>query len=93
MRQLITRIDDDLLARLKDLAAAEKRSVNALVTGILAAEVGGRSARDQLRLRAAGRLVLPPRPSRVPSPASLRDAARGSGAAVGDALMEERGSR
>src|SRR5579884_3129290 len=39
VRQLITRLDDDLHARLRERAAAEGRSVNALVVEILAAAV------------------------------------------------------
>lgn len=39
MRQLIARIDDDLHARLKERAAKEGRSMNALVTEVLVASV------------------------------------------------------
>jgi plasmid stability protein len=90
VRQLITRLDDDLLARLKERAAAEGRSVNALVNDILASEVGGRSPKAVLRLRAGDRLFRPPMPARIPSRAVLARASRGSGTAVSDALTRGR---
>ena len=93
MRQLITRLDEQLLAKLKKRAAAEGRSVNALVTDILASQVGGRSAKAELRLRGGDQIVRPPRPTRIPSRESLRRASRGWGAAVSKALMEERATR
>ncbi|MGH7762555.1 MAG: FitA-like ribbon-helix-helix domain-containing protein, partial [Candidatus Dormibacteraceae bacterium] len=91
--QLITRIDEELLAKLKERAAAEGRSVNALVKDILTAEVAGRSPRAELRLRAGERIVRPPRPTRIPSRDRLQRASRGRGTAVSEALMEERGAR
>ncbi len=90
MRQLITRLDDELLVKLKKRAAAEGRSVNALVNDILASQVAGRSPKAELRLRAGEQIVRPPRPTRIPSRESLRRASRGWGAAVSQALMEER---
>ena len=90
MRQLITRLDDDLLARLKRRAAAEGRSVNALVNDILRSQVAPRSPRAELRARGREQIVRPPRPARRPSLESLRRAAKGSGSAVSQALMEER---
>lgn len=90
MRQLITRLDDDLLAKLKRRAAAEGRSVNALVNDILASQVAERSPKAELRLRGAGQIVRPPRPTRVPSRESLRRASQGLGASVSKALMDER---
>ncbi len=92
MRQLITRMDEALLAKLKRRAAAEGRSVNALVNDILASQVAGRSPRAELRLRGGEHIVRPPRPARLPSRESLRRASRGSGTAVTEALMEERGA-
>ncbi len=90
MRQLITRLDDELLAKLKKRAAAEGRSVNALVNDLLASQVAGRSPRAELRLRARESIIRPPRPTRRPSRDSLRRASRGAETAVTRALMEER---
>ncbi|MDQ2914299.1 MAG: toxin-antitoxin system HicB family antitoxin [Chloroflexota bacterium] len=92
MRQLITRIDEDLHRRLKRRAAAEGRSVNAMVSDLLRGAVAGRDGPDLLRarLRALGRLADIPRPRKALS----RDAAialtRGSGDAVSRALAEDR---
>jgi plasmid stability protein len=90
VRQLITRLDDELLARLKRRAAAEGRSVNALVTEILASQLAARSPKAELRLRGGERIVRPPRPTRAPSRETVRRASRGWGDAVSKALMEER---
>ena len=59
MRQLITRIDESLHARLKRRARDEGRSVNALVTEILDDAVPDESPKERLRrrLKAEGRLV------------------------------------
>ncbi len=93
MRQLITRLDEQLLAKLKKRAAAEGRSVNALVNDILASQVAGRSPKAELRLRGGEHIVRPPRPTRIPSRESLRRASRRWGALVSEALMEERAAR
>jgi plasmid stability protein len=95
VRQLITRLDDDLHARLKARAAAEGRSVNALVVEILAAEVTPSNRRERLRRRAkaAGWLVVPPRPDRAPSWEAVEEATRGAGTAVSEALEAERARR
>jgi len=93
MRQLITRLDEQLLAKLKKRAAAEGRSVNALVTEILASQVAGRSAKAELRLRGGEQIVRPPQPTRIPTRESLRRASRAWGGAVSKALMEERSAR
>ena len=90
MRQLITRLDDRLLAELKKRAAAEGRSVNALVNDILESTVSRRSPKAELRRRGGEQIVRPPRPTRIPSRDSLRRASRGWGAAVSQALMGER---
>jgi antitoxin FitA len=95
MRQLITRIDDDLHRRLKRRAAAEGRSVNAMVTELLRGAALKQDERDltRARLRALGRLVTLPRPRRALS----RDAAialtRGAGTAASEALAAERKQR
>ena len=95
VRQLITRMDDDLHAKLRRRAAEEGRSVNALVNEILAAEVAGGDRRAALRVRAraSGRLVVPPRPARAPSRQAVERATKGVGEAVSDALMAERALR
>jgi plasmid stability protein len=93
MRQLITRLDDQLLAKLKERAAAEGRSVNALVNDILASQVARRSPKAELRLRGGEHIVRPPRPTRIPSRESLRRASRAWGTAVSEALLEERAAR
>lgn len=95
MRQLITRVDDDLHARLKRQAAQEGRSVNAVVNDILASAVAGGDRRAALRrrARAAGRLVMPPRPGRVPSRQAVERATRGAGQAASRALTAEREAR
>jgi plasmid stability protein len=92
MRQLITRVDDDLHARLRQRAAEEGRSVNSLVNDILAAAVAGGDRRAALRMRAraTGRLVLPPQPAKVPSHQVVERATRGSGLAASEALTAER---
>jgi len=92
-RQLITRLDEQLLVKLKKRASAEGRSVNALVNEILASQVAGRSAKAQLQLRGGEQIVRPPRPTRIPSRESLRRASRGWGTAVSKALMDERAAR
>jgi len=63
MRQLVTRLDDDVHERLKARAAAEGRSVNSLVAelvGRLVALPDGAGAKERLRRRAeaAGLLVV-----------------------------------
>jgi plasmid stability protein len=92
VRQLITRIDEELHRRLKRRAAAQGRSVNAMVSDLLRAAVDTRDERDVVRgrLQALGRLATIPRPRRSIS----RDAAialtRGAGTAASQALAEDR---
>jgi hypothetical protein len=59
MRQLITRIDDDLHARVKERAQLEGKSVNAYVTELLEEAARPSTPQERLRerLRAAGMLV------------------------------------
>lgn len=93
MRQLITRLDEDLHARLKAVAQAEGRSVNALVVEALERVTGVPvDARAALRQRAreAGLVVTPPSPEQVRSRDRVIASTRGSGASVGDALAAER---
>jgi plasmid stability protein len=96
MRQLITRIDDDLHQRLKVRAAAESRSVNALVTELLREAVSQADSRAALRerLRAAGLEVVLPRPRRrPPSRDAVIASTRGAGRAVSEALEADRNAR
>jgi plasmid stability protein len=95
VRQLIARIDDDLHRRLKARAAAEGRSVNALVTDALTAAVAGSDERAHVRARAGaiGLLVLPLPEAPPPSRRQAIAATRGSGTAVSDALEAERARR
>ena len=95
MRQLITRIDDDLHRRLKQRAASEDRSVNALVTELLRRAVSGQDERDlvRARMRALGLQAHIPRPRRVPSRDDAIKSTRGMGTAASEALAAERRSR
>lgn len=96
MRQLITRIDDSLHARLKARARDEGRSVNTLVAGILEEAVPEESPRERLRrrLRAEGRLVEVEVPPNAPSLDEVREMLRGdAGRAVLEALEEDRKKR
>jgi plasmid stability protein len=95
VKQLISRIDDNLHARLKARAAAEGRSLNALVIDALEAAAAAADGRAQVRarLRAAGLLVVPPRPVDT----GLRDRAlaitRGAGTVASEALAADRADR
>ncbi|MGH8908221.1 MAG: toxin-antitoxin system HicB family antitoxin [Egibacteraceae bacterium] len=95
MKQLIARIDEDLHRRLKDRAAAERRTLNALVTEALEAAVAPRSERERLRERArlAGLLDEPATPERFPSMAEVLACTRGAGAVFTESLEEVRGPR
>jgi plasmid stability protein len=97
MKQLITRIDEDLHARLKRRAASDGRSMNALVTDALERAVEPEDARTEIRRRAAARGIKlhhhdapPPDPARR---AALIERLRGSGTALSDALAEDRADR
>lgn len=96
VRQLITRIDDALHARLKTRARDEGRSVNALVTTILEGAVPDETPREQLRrrLKAEGRLVELNAPEPTLSRDDVREMLRGdAGRAVLEALEEDRAER
>jgi len=62
MKQLITRVEESLAAAVKEHAALTGESVNACVTGLLGAAVGGRQAWKSEAI-AGGRLM-----SRASSP-------------------------
>lgn len=96
VRQLITRIDEALLKGLKARAAAEGRSVNALVTELLRTGVSKENERAALRarLRAAGLEVLPPMPKRrPPSRRAAIASTKGAGTVASDALVADRNHR
>lgn len=81
VRQLITRIDDELHHQIKERARRAGTSVNAYVTALLREATSRDDAKAGLReqLRANGRLVVPettgPPPGRDEVIASLRGAA------------------
>jgi antitoxin FitA len=95
MRQLIARITDDLHRRLKARAAAEGRSLNALVTEALSSAVDNDDQRSRLRARleAHSLRVVPPAPRHVPSRDRAIAVTRGAGDAASRALTEERARR
>jgi antitoxin FitA len=95
MRQLITRIQDDLHARLKAAAAHEGTSMNALVIEALERATGrdlDQRAVVRRRARESGMLVVPPQPDRSTSRHDVIESTRGVGTAVSAALAEERGA-
>lgn len=98
VKQLITRIDADLHARLKEKAAEEGLSVNALVTEVLehvtSACVDGRAQLDRRATERGIRLV----PTRAvghnpPDRDALIKKTRGLGAFIDRELDEDRGPR
>jgi hypothetical protein len=93
VKQLITRVPDDVHASVKRKAKAEGVSVNTYVNRLLAqaAEADEQERDMDRRLAAAGVRVVYPTPSRVPlTDAQLRDALRGAGTAVLDELLAQR---
>ncbi len=95
MRQLIARIDDELHRRLKAQAAAERRSLNALVTDLLEQGVAEDDERGLMRARAgaSGLLVVPTPGQPPPARETAIEATRGAGQAASEALAAERGRR
>lgn len=95
MRQVITRVENDLHARLRAAATARGVSVNAFVVDALTAAIGGTTTRETVRRRAevSGRRVVPPAPDTDPSWADVLDAGAEAGTAVGEALDAERAGR
>ncbi|HET9142818.1 toxin-antitoxin system HicB family antitoxin [Actinophytocola sp.] len=82
---MITRIEDELHARIKAQAASEGRSVNEFVVRALILALDGSTGRQAVRerARATGRLVVPEPPV----------GAVVEGRAVSAALAEERSAR
>ena len=92
LRQLITRIDEDLHRRLKRRAAFQGLSVNAMVSGLLRSLVDSQDERQlvRARLRALGRLAYVPRPRRLVSHDAAIATTRGLGKAASEALADDR---
>ena len=91
VKQLITRLDDELHARLKARAAEEGRSLNDLIVEALSALVSKPLTRSEFReqLRRTGRLVEFNDVVR-PDPKIVRAAWASGGRAVIEALEAER---
>ncbi|MGH3546483.1 MAG: toxin-antitoxin system HicB family antitoxin [Mycobacteriales bacterium] len=92
MKQMITRLDDELHAQLKARAAAESLSLNGLVAHVLAGAVDHPVTRQAIRerARAAGLLVVVESSERVPTRAQAFAATQGLGQAASDALFAQR---
>lgn len=95
MKQLLTRLDDELHRRVKERAEEQGRSVNAYVAALLAEDTSTTNRRRALRERARdkGKLREPIRPSRRPSRHEVWEATRGAGTAASEALEAERAAR
>lgn len=93
MKQLITRIDDELHARLKARAEAEGRSMNDLVTEALRGVVAKTETRAEWkrRLIAEGKLITFEPEGEAPGHDKLEELSRGWGTAVSEALDWTRG--
>jgi hypothetical protein len=95
MRQLITRVDDALLEKVKARARAEGLSVNAFVNRLLAeaADQDDRRRRIERRLDEMGLRVHVERPRNAPSQAEIDAIGRALGTSVSEALEWSRGDR
>jgi len=93
VKQLITRIDDELHARLKARAEAEGRSMNDLVTEALRGVVAKTESRAEWkeRLIAEGKLIAFEPDGEAPGHDQLEERSRGWGTAVSEALDWTRG--
>jgi plasmid stability protein len=91
-KQMITRLDDELHARLKQRAAAEGRSVNGLVIEALILVLDGSTARRTVRerARAMGLLVVPDPPAEIPNRRDVEAISREFGTSVSEALEADR---
>jgi plasmid stability protein len=93
---MITRLDDELHAKLKAHAAAEDRSVNDLVIDALTVALDEKAGRRAIRERArsSGRLVVPePDGAEDPDLDEVIASTRGLGSAASAALDAERSAR
>lgn len=93
MKQLIARLDDDLHRRLKERAAEQDRSLNDLVTSVLAAAVEDDAESVRRRIDRSGLRVVPPRPAAVRSREDVIRRLKGLGTPVSDALAADRDGR
>jgi plasmid stability protein len=93
VRQLIARIDEDLHRRLKERAAREGRSLNDLVSDVLAAAADDEAASFRRRLDRSGLRVLPPVPPVPDQRDDPGDEEPSAGDAVLEALLAERDAR
>ncbi|MFJ1760647.1 FitA-like ribbon-helix-helix domain-containing protein [Amycolatopsis sp. NPDC088138] len=95
MKQLITRIDDELHARLKARAEAEGRSMNDLVTEALLEVVAHTESHAdwKQRLILDGRIAHVEPPEGVPTLDEIEELSRGWGTTVTEALDWTRGER
>jgi plasmid stability protein len=93
VKQLITRIDDELHARLKARAEAEGRSMNDLVTEALRGVVAKTETplERRNRLVAEGKLIDFKPEGEAPGHDKLEERSRGWGTAVSEALDWTRG--
>lgn len=92
---MITRLDDELHARLKAQAAMEGRSINEFVVAALTQVLDGTTPRRAFRerARAMGLLVVPEPPATTPSWDEVDAISREAGMAVIEALEAERSAR
>jgi plasmid stability protein len=93
VKQLIARIDDDLHRRLKQRAAEQDRSLNDLVSTVLAAAVEDDGASVRRRIERSGLRVVPPRPAGAPLREDVIRSLEGVGRPVSEALTADRDSR
>jgi antitoxin FitA len=96
VKTLITRLDEGLHERLKARAAAEGRSMNALVNEILDSGLTGTDEQSRLDayLKATAKRFVPPAPRRpLPPRDEVIASTRGSGTAVSEALDDDRSRR
>ena len=95
MKQLITRVPDDVLERCKQKAKAEGVSMNTFVNRLLAqaAEADERSAELDRRIAAAGLTVRVTPSMQPPGLDKALELTRGAGSALSEALEWSRGDR
>ena len=95
MRQLITRLDEDLHSRLKEKARGEGKSMNSYVTDVLREAVSRNDAKAQLRerLRENGQLVVPARTGAPPERDEIIALLRGASDVVLEAIETGRAPR
>lgn len=93
MKELYLRLDDDLHRRLEERAAEQDRSLNDLVTSVLAAAVADDAASIRHRIETSGLRVLPPQPIVPVDRTAIVDQRPGAGRAVIEALSADRDGR